>query len=294
MRDGQTGPAIRYAFEQLGHTVKNVDAKKRPRASYAEALEFRPDLVLCSRTDTLAGQVRQIKRTMRVVCCMWNVDTRTNIGHWKHLYPLIQACDYHFVVASRLIPEWKKINSNTFWLPQGLQEEVYHKPKEITDEDRAKYTCDVSWAGHRGGAHQFRESFLNAVSAMGINFKQWGCAENPKIYNEEHNKMVSLSKINLCCSGWRENEKYTSVRNYKIMGAGGFVLELNRAGIGEIFPIDSFGVYESPGDIVNKINYWLTHPEERKVAAEAGYKWVHEKATYTHRIRTALEYMEVA
>ena len=67
MADGQTGPAIKFAFEQLGHEVRTVDAKKRVRASYPEALEFRPDLVFCSRTDTLAEEVRQINRAMRVV-----------------------------------------------------------------------------------------------------------------------------------------------------------------------------------------------------------------------------------
>ncbi len=291
MADGQTGPAIYHAFQRLKHQLKYVDAKIEPNKSYKACCEFKPALVFCSRTYQLTGEIEKIKERFRdTKICMWNVDTRTNINQWEHLFPLIKLVDYYFVVASRLIPEWRELNPNTHWLPQGLQDEIYHKPDEITEDDRRRYSCDISFAGRERG---FRREVLSTIDQMNVNFKKWGCEGKPKVYNEEHNKMVALSKINLCCSGWPENEKYSSVRNYKVMGAGGFVLELNRAGIGEIFPIDSFGVYESPTDLVNRIGYWLNHPEERKETAERGYKWVHANATYIHRIKTALNYMKM-
>ena len=293
MADGQTGPAIQHAFEQLGHRVKAIDAKRQPGESYKAACEFKPDLVFCSRTAILAGRVVRIKeRFKNAIACTWQVDARADINYWKHLFPLIRACDYYFVVASRLIPEWRKLNPNTFWLPQGLQDDIYNKPKELTDRDRQKYECDVCWAGHRGGVHEFREDFLDAISNMGITFKQWGCSGNPLIYNEEHNKMVTLSKINLGMSAFPENEKFISVRDYKILGAGGFLLEFYRNGIYGIFPTDILDCYKTPEELTAKIKYWLVHERERKEVAERGYRWVHENATYTHRIQVALEYMK--
>lgn len=293
MDDGQTGLAIQRAFENLGHEVLAVDAKLNWQNSYVAACQFDPNLIFCSRTAVLARQIIAIKEKFKqVIACTWQLDTRPNIDHWKHLFPLIRACDYYFVVASRLIPEWKKINSNTFWLPQGLQDEVYRKPKGITGKDRQKYASDVCWAGNRGKPHKFRGFFLDAVAHMGITFKQWGCIGNPQVYNEEHNKMVSLSKINLCISGWPENEKYTSVRNYKILGAGGFALELYRNRMHDIFPADVLDSYKTPEEFIMKINYWLNHEKERKEVAERGYKWVHANATYTHRIKTALDYIK--
>ena len=112
LRDRQTGPAIMHAFQQLGHIVQAVDAKTVPRLSFKTACDFKPDLVFCSRTDVLADQVVRIKQKFpNAVACTWQVDTRGNIGHWKHLFPLIRACDYYFVVASGLIPEWKNVES---------------------------------------------------------------------------------------------------------------------------------------------------------------------------------------
>lgn len=294
MADGQTGSAIKYAFEQLGHEVMAVDAKIESFNSYNTACHFMPNLVFCSRTYQLTEEVKKIKdRFKDITICMWNVDTRTNINHWEHLFPLIKFIDYHFVPDTATIPRWREINPKTFWLPQGLQNEIYSKPKEIIKEDTKTFECEVSFAGRCNGTHRWRIPYLDAIEKMGVKFRVWGCEGHSQVYDEEHNKMVSLSKINLCCSGWPENEKYTSVRNYKIMGAGGFVLELNRRGIGEVFPIDVFGCYETPSDLVNKIRYWLIHEGERKDFAERGYKWVHENATYTDRIKEALSHMGV-
>lgn len=291
MADLQTGPAIKYSFEQLGHEVKAVDAGIDWLNSYDVSLRFKPDLVFCSRTKELTEQVEKIKQKLNPIICMWNVDTKTKIKKWSHLFPLIQLCNYHFIVDTKTIPEWKNLNPNTFWLPQGVQNEVYNKPKKITDNDRERYACDVSFAGRCRGYHKRRQHYFNAIIEMDVNFNRWGCGGNPKVYNEEHNKMVSLSKINLCCSGWAMNEKYTSVRNYKVMGAGGFALELYRVGIYDIFPSDTLDCYEDPDDLVGRIRYWLDHKEERKQTAERAYKWVHENATYTHRMKMALDYM---
>ena len=292
MADGQTGPAIKYGFEQLGHTVQTVDAKLQPEASYRAACEFKPDLVFCSRTEALAEQVSRIQQAMSVICCIWNVDVRETIDEWRGLFPFVAACDYHFVVASGLVYDWRKINRNTFWLPEGLQIESHDKPKVITEEDKIKYSCDVCWIGGRSGRmHGFRNAYLDAIERMGVKFKQWGCEENTKIWNAEHDKAVALSKINIACSAFPQKGKYTSQRNYIILGAAGFLLELDREGLFEIFPSDILDTYKSPQELVKNVSYWLEHDKERRTLAERGYNWVRENATFAHRIKMALDYM---
>lgn len=294
MADGQTGPAIKYAFKKLGHEVRTFDAKLDGRnyCLQLNMLGFKPDLVFCSRTYTLTEQVAEIKKKFKEakICC-WNVDTRDSIQEWEYLFPLIKFCDYYFVVASNLIPDWQKINPNTFWLPQGLQDEVYHKPKEITDEDKEKYECDISFAGSCTHYHAWRVPYLTAIDKMNVDFKVWGCGGSPLIYNDEHNKMVACSKINLGMSGWPHNEFYVSVRDYKILGAGGFLLELIRPGLFDLFPIGGISAYETPKDLITMIKIFLEEDKARKIIAKDGHDFVHEKATYTHRIQRALEIM---
>lgn len=292
MADGQTGPAIKYAFEQLGHKVVAVDAKLRSAYSFEAACNFSPDLVFCSRTPTLTNEVIRIKRKFKdTIACMWNVDSRYTVAEWKHLFPLIRAVDYHFVVEYNLLDEWRELNAKTYWLPQGLQDEVYDRPKEITEEDKKKYSCDVCFCGQTGGAHSDRPQYLEAIRQAGFKLNVWGGEGRPQIYNEEHNKQIALAKVNLCCSGWCRNERCTSVRNYKILGAGGFALELCRKEMHWMFPLNVLGCYGNPRELVEKIRYWLTHEEERKEIADRGYRWVRGNATYTHRMRMALDYM---
>ena len=293
MADGQTGPAIKYAFEQLGHETAAVDPRLEVFNSYNTACHFMPNLVLCSKIEALTSEVKKIKEKFKdITIFMWHIDIRSRIEKYAHLFSLIESCDYYFVVDTKTIPQWRKINPNTFWLPQGLQNEVYDKPKEITDDDRRKYSCDVSFAGGlRHSSHKHRSQYLEAIRQVGAELNLWGCKGSPLIYNEEHNKMVSLSKINFCCSAFPENGQYTSVRNYKILGAGGFALELYREGIYKIFPENVIKCYASPEDLKEKVRYWLDHDEERRQVADMAYQWVHKNATYTHRIQRALEIM---
>jgi len=297
MADGQTGSAIKHAFEQLGHEVMAVDAKLEVWNSYNIACHFMPNLVLCTKVKTqaraLTSEVEKIKERFKdITICMWLVDTRPNINKYMYLFSLVRSCDYYFVVDTKTIPRWKEINPNTFWLPQGLQDEIYDRPKEITNEERMKYSCDVSFVGElKHPTHRHRNQYLESIRQMGVELKLWGCRGNPQVRNEEHNKLVSLSKINLCCSACPGNEQYTSVRNYKILGAGGFALELYREGIYKIFPENVIKCYTSPEDLKEKVRYWLDHDQERQQIADTAYKWVHENATYTHRIKKALEIM---
>ena len=216
------------------------------------------------------------------------------LRYWAGLLPLIEECDYYFVVDSGSIPEWRKINKNTFWLPEGLQIETHDKPKKITKNDRLKYSCDVCWIGDlTAWCHRFRNEYLDAVKRMGVNFKQWGCNGNPQIRGAEHDKAVALSKINIACSSFPQNGKYTSQRNYITLGAAGFLLELDREGLFKIFPPNILDSYGSPQELVEKIHYWLDHEEKRREYAERGYKWVRENATFAHRVKKALEIMRL-
>ncbi len=302
MADGQTGPAIKHAFEQLGHEVMVVDAKRTPGNSFLMASTFAPELVFCSRTPALAGQVAQIKsRLKNTKTCMWNVDTRDTLNEWEHLFPLIRAVDYHFIIGTNLLSEWRReLNAKTFWLPQGLQNEVYDKPRSLTEEDRQKYECDVCFCGSippPGRYHHDRPPIIEAIQQAGFKLNIWGSGGAPQVYNEEHNKQVALAKINLGISGWPDAGKCVSVRDYKILGAEGFLLERCGDGLKDLLPLNGSGrildCYDSEQSLIEKISYWLTNEDEKKSVAERGYKWVHEKATYIHRIKMALNYMEM-
>ena len=128
---------------------------------------------------------------------------------------------------------------------------------------------------------------------MGVDFNVWGLGGHPAKYNEEHNKMVACSKINLGLSGWHSNGKYVSVRDYKILGAGGFLLEYWQDGIYQVMPAGTFDHYMTIDGLKYWIEFWLELEKNRKIVAKTGHDWVHSHATYTHRIQRALEIMKL-
>lgn len=296
MKDGQTGPAIKYAFNRLGHKVEVVDAKLSYNTSHSAALEFKPDMVFCSRTQALTEQVRSIRKDFKkAVVCMWNVDGREKIERWAHLFDLVRLCDLHFVVNFGSVKDWKRLNQNTHWLPQGLQSEIYGKPKKITQRDRDRYESDVTFAGDIGSRiHRQRREYIDAIKKAGIKLKLWNRYQG--VWNEEHNKMVALTKINLGCTIYFGPGNGVSVRDYKIIGAGGFLLDLWRERIHSHFPLQDgkklMDTYADPEDLVKKIRYYLEHEHERKEIAERGYDWVHAHARYIDRMKKVIEFVE--
>jgi hypothetical protein len=302
--DGQTGIALRDSFRQLGHEVRVVDANLAPNEVYGVFRECQPKLVFCSRTIPITPYIQRIKaESPQTVTCIWNTDVRKHLSEWKPWLPLFQTVDYLFTVSESKAERFRRegINQNAFWLPQGVQERVYHGPSPMTIEDKRRFQCDVSFAGGIEGGpdvHGWRVPYHDALKRALPDFsiKFFGCYGEPKVMNDDHNKLAALSRINLGMSMCTpEASKYTSVRDYKVMAAGGFLLTKYSDQMEEWFPMSDLDrvldTYGSIQEMVDKVKYWLSHEDERKKVAWRGCEWVHASHRYVHRVRTALQIM---
>lgn len=302
VKDGQTGVAIQNAFQQLGWQVRVVDAKVEPDKTFDAVKEMQPDLVFCSRTIELASQIRAIKKRLPpVVSCVWNPDVRADIDEWGAWMPLFREVTHYFTVSESRVRRFRHyVNKNSHYLPQGVQPEIYHRPGDITGEERKRFESDVTFIGSQGGIHAWRREYLEVLEKISeIKVTYWGCANRPRIFGEDHNKAVACSKICLGMSGWQDASKYTSVRDYKIIGAGGFLLTRKSADMDKVFcvngPRQVCDMYETPDEMAEKVLKWL-HLEkqvERQRIASEGHVWVHRGHTYKHRIETALRIIGV-
>lgn len=93
------------------------------------------------------------------------------------------------------------------------------------------------------------------------------------------------SKINLNIS-LRSIKSGIPLRAFEIMGSGGFLLSNYQADFLENFtPGVDFEYYESKKDLLQKIDYYLTHEDERIAIAKNGHDKVAEAHTYLDRVR---------
>jgi len=86
-----------------------------------------------------------------------------------------------------------------------------------------------------------------------------------------------------------------SVRTYKLMAAGGFVLANYHADMERWIPCVGndkvLDYYKSIDECLEKIHYYLEHPTEREAIARRGQQWA-AKQTYTERMRLVRRHIE--
>lgn len=79
------------------------------------------------------------------------------------------------------------------------------------------------------------------------------------------------------------------LRAFDIMGSGGFLLSNFQADyLDDFVPGEDFDYYESKEDLLHKINYYLSHEDERMAIAKNGHDKVASGHTFRHRVREML------
>ena len=107
-------------------------------------------------------------------------------------------------------------------------------------------------------------------------------------YYSEMPLVFKKSRINLNIS-LRSIKSGIPLRAFDIMGSGGFLLSNYQEDFLKNFtPGVDFVYYESEEDLLQKIDYYLTHDEERAAIAKNGHDQVAAAHTYRHRVREML------
>lgn len=101
-------------------------------------------------------------------------------------------------------------------------------------------------------------------------------------------QVFKQSRINLNIS-LRSIKSGIPLRAFDIMGSGGFLLSNYQADfLDDFIPGEDFAYYESKEDLLAKIDYYLTHEEERQAVAKNGHDKIAAGHTYRHRVREML------
>nr|MCR5527097.1 glycosyltransferase [Lachnospiraceae bacterium] len=103
-------------------------------------------------------------------------------------------------------------------------------------------------------------------------------------YYQEMPIAFKCAKINLNVT-LRSIERGIPLRCIDVMGAGGFLLTNYQEDMLQFFePGVDFVYYESRQDMLEKIDYYLQHEEERKAIAASGHEKIRNFHTYDARI----------
>ena len=267
--------------------ISNLEFKKLEKLIQNNRVE----LTISVHDFLTPDQVKTIKALTKSPIVLWYPDALSNFR--KSMF-LNAEYDYLFFKDPYVVDYLKNtLLRNAFYLPECCNP-TYHKPVELTKEDISLYGCDITTAGN---LYPNRSAFF--ANLTNYNVKIWGnpaplwmntsaikkMIMNKYVSNEEKSKAFSAAKIVL--NNLHPGEIYgVNCRAFEIPACGGFEMINYRPGLSQLFEIDKEIVsFNNYNDLIEKIDYYLAHEEERNIITKAGKVRVHKDHTYSKRLQ---------
>ncbi len=257
-------------FEALGHEVIRYNYRARARAlssikkrdddliklCYAS----KPDIILFAKCNNMHYRVVEECRKVTTTI-MWMPDCGPNID--AEFGAKLGHCDFIFCSAQDVVDLAKRYCPNSYRLQGGYDSKV-HYPIDVPKKRDAVFI---------GTLRDYRIKYKKEVNFEVVT----------GVYNKNHSRVVSESRINLNFNKGRA----TSNRIYKLMAAGGFVLTMPWAGMSEDFGIGiHLDIFSNSEQLKHKIDFYLKDSWLRERIANQGYEKVKEydNINYAKRI----------
>jgi len=182
--------------------------------------------------------------------------------------------DYVFIPHKQYLEKFLQVNKNTFWLPFACDPEIHYYHKDM------EKIFDIGFVG--GVKGEKRGKILKNLS------RDFRINDFNRYYKPSEMAIV-YSQSKIVFNMGRRGE--LNMRVFEALSCGSMLLtERTQNGLDELFKdgehLITFGEKD---DLREIIKYYLSHEEERKKIAEAGYRMALEKHTYWHRVQSILE-----
>lgn len=272
------------------------------QAILAKVEAFEPDLVLGMAQAPLTHQALKRLRKDNIPTAMWFMEDHRLFTYWKSFAPYY---DYFAVIQKDpLLAELTELGVTAFYLPLAALPQV-HLPLELSSAEKHRFGADISFMG--SGYPNRREAFRELTR---LNFKIWGTEwENDhllaplvqqggtRISPEDAVKIYNASKINLNLHSSINPETlvtggdFVNPRTFELAACRAFQLVDERTLLPELFNADELATFSSMDDLKEKIDYYLSHEDERMALARRGQERVLKDHTYQQRMASLLDFI---
>jgi len=272
------------------------------QAVLAKVETFEPDLVLAMAQAPLNPQALKRLRRDGVTTAMWFVEDHNLFTYWKGFAPLYDV--FAVIQKGRFFEDLAAIGQpNALYLPLAAQPD-FHRPTDLSPVERRKFGSEVSFMG--AGYPNRRKAFRELVN---LDFKIWGTEwegdhvlepllqlKGARVTPEECVKIFNATTINLNLhSSIQADELVTcgdfiNPRTFELAACGAFQLVDKRQLMAEVFGENELATFSSMDELMEKIDYFASRPEERQAFADRARARVLREHTYARRMRTLLDF----
>ncbi|WP_371060311.1 glycosyltransferase [Rhodosalinus sp. 5P4] len=312
---GANDYALVRALRRAGHSVRAIAEAEflpawrapalralrralRPRlvrefnaALMAEAEALRPEMLFVFKGPMVAARTLERLRAKGVICIQFFPDVSV-FTHGPELPRALPCYDWVFTTKSFGLADMAErlgIRDASF-LPHAFDPET-HAPADLTEADRARHACDVSFIGDRSPEKQRLLAAL-AAACPDLDLRIWGpdrwrrappalrrTWQGDRVTGREYAKAIGLSKINLGLLTERQpgasSGDVMTARSFEIPAAGGFMLHQRTREATAFFEEGrEAAFFDGPDELVHEVRRYLAEPEARLAIAAAGRRRV--------------------
>ncbi len=207
--------------------------------------------------------------------------------HWRFGFTSEWAPYFNWMVTTcaAAVPLYRQIGYPNVLLSQWGCNPAIHRKLDIGK------IYDVSFVGM---PHGNRVEILQQLVDAGIRVHVWGSGwSSGRVSIEQMVNIFNQSKINLNLSRCSSADVLQiKARDFEVPGCGGFLMTGHNE---ELRPYYEFGKeiegYRDVNELIEKIQYYLVHEEEREHVAAAGYKRAQEEHGYKQRFEALFQAM---
>ncbi|MDD5641448.1 MAG: glycosyltransferase [Syntrophales bacterium] len=291
--------------QRAEHNLKQELLRLLGDTILARVRDFKPDLVFALAQSPVAPPLLRALKAEVPLVAYWFVEDFQVLTYWQELAPEV---DVFFTLQKE--PFFSELKSrgvkNFACLPLAADLEAYH-PLKLTPEEKRRFGSGLSFVG--AGYFNRRQFFQGLLD---FDFKIWGSEwalnsslgnyiqnEAARVSEEDSMKIFNASRINLNLhsspfhTGINPQGDYLNPRVFDLAACGAFQLVDWRSQLLEFFtPDQEVAVFTSLTEAREKIEYYLSHDEERRRLAAASRERVLREHTYARRLATALEIIQ--
>ncbi|WP_234399874.1 CgeB family protein [Paenibacillus popilliae] len=197
----------------------------------------------------------------------------------------LEMCDLYrpdILLMSHSLHLASRFHVSVRFFPFGVDPHLFH-----SDIPYAMRRIDVSFVGTRG--HELYKNRNESLRCIEANLQGKAHLSLRKtLFLEELSKHYGNSKI--VFNQTADTIKSFNMRIFEGMGCGALVLTDHTPEQSELFENGvHYVIYDSKEDMLEKLRYYLSHPDQAATIAAEGQRHVVRNHTYEHRARQVLD-----
>lgn len=315
------------ALEQLGHRATFIDHSvhhrsydvmtdlKEPRhrvtmqsrladllgqLTIARIAEDPPDVILALAQAPMTLPLLEHLRKKNFLTAIWFVENYRHLTYWQQV---AAGYDHWFVIQQQACIEALRYAGakQVGYLPMAAEPSI-HRPLQVTPEEYAELSADVSFVG---AGYQNRRELLPRLVNHEWQFKLWGNEwegaslsgvlqrGGARIDTDTCVKVFNATKVNINLHSWTGSgldpeADFINPRTFELAACEAFQIVDERSLLPHIFTQDQIATFSRPDELPAQVRSWLHDDKGRKQIASAARQRVLAEHTYVHRMQQLL------